>query len=112
MAYIPTDPHLYQGKQVIINSDRLLFNAKTDSILGTAKVSVGFSTEGTFNIAADDHTIIDSPKIYNGHPELFPSIIVLDIYVVSLVIRYNDPKTIFFPFIPSNIFILKRKSFI
>tara|TARA_R110002020_G_scaffold205522_2_gene410158 strand:+ start:64 stop:177 length:114 start_codon:yes stop_codon:yes gene_type:complete len=33
MAYKPTAPNLFQGNQVIINSDRLLFNAKDDSIL-------------------------------------------------------------------------------
>ncbi len=63
----PDEQDAYEGNQVIINSDRIVFNAKTDSILGTAKVSVGFSTEGTFNIDADDHTIIDSPKIYLGN---------------------------------------------
>ena len=63
----PDEQDAFEGNQVIINSDRIVFNAKTDSILGTAKVSVGFSTEGTFNIDADDHTIIDSPKIYLGN---------------------------------------------
>ena len=29
----PTEPHLYQGKQVIINGNRLLFNAKDISII-------------------------------------------------------------------------------
>ena len=31
--YKPVNPGSYLGNQVIINSDRLLFNAKTDSIL-------------------------------------------------------------------------------
>ena len=63
----PDEQDIFEGNQVIINSDRIVFNTKTDSILGTAKVSVGFSTEGTFNIDADVHTIIDSPKIYLGN---------------------------------------------
>jgi|TARA_B110000444_G_scaffold250594_1_gene277265 hypothetical protein len=63
----PDEQDAYEGNQIILNSDRIVFNAKTDSILGTAKVSVGFSTEGTFNVDADDHTIIDSPKIYLGN---------------------------------------------
>ena len=33
MSYKPINTNDYLGKQVIINSDRLLFNAKTDSIL-------------------------------------------------------------------------------
>ena len=28
MNYIPDAPNIYQGKQVIIDSDRLIFNAK------------------------------------------------------------------------------------
>tara|TARA_R110000796_G_scaffold70809_1_gene160735 strand:- start:349 stop:1533 length:1185 start_codon:yes stop_codon:yes gene_type:complete len=63
----PDEQDSYEGNQIILNSDRIVFNAKTDSILGTAKTSVGFSSEGTFNIDADDHTIIDSPKIYLGN---------------------------------------------
>jgi len=63
----PDEQDVFVGNQVIVNSDRLTFNAKKDSILGTAKVSIGFSTEGTFNIDADNHTIIDSPKIYIGN---------------------------------------------
>ena len=33
MSYIPEQPNVYQGKQVIINSNRLLFNAKDHSII-------------------------------------------------------------------------------
>ena len=29
----PTEPFSYQGKQVIVNGDRLLFNTKNDDIL-------------------------------------------------------------------------------
>ena len=33
LNYKPSQPHKYQGKQVIITSDRVLFNAQNDSIL-------------------------------------------------------------------------------
>ena len=33
MKFIPESPKTFQGNQVIINSDRLIFNAKADSIL-------------------------------------------------------------------------------
>ena len=42
MTYIPQSPNTYQGNQVIINSDRLLFNAKTDSILLFSDQAIGF----------------------------------------------------------------------
>ena len=49
MTYIPEAPGTYQGNQVIINSDRLLFNAKTDSILLFSDKAIGFSTNGSFH---------------------------------------------------------------
>ncbi len=71
MTYIPQPPDTYQGNQVLLNSDRLLFNAKTDSILLFSKEVIGFSTEGSFHFdtSSDDSKskfIINSPNIYLG----------------------------------------------
>ena len=70
MSYVPEQPHIYQGKQVIINSDRLLFNAKTDSILLFSDKAIGFSTNGSFNFDTSDKKdskfIVNSPNIYFG----------------------------------------------
>ena len=49
MSYIPQSPNTYQGNQVIINSDRLIFNAKEDSILLFSDKAIGFSTNGSFH---------------------------------------------------------------
>ena len=46
---IPESPKTYQGNQVIINSDRLVFNAKKDSILLYSDKSIGFSANGNFS---------------------------------------------------------------
>jgi len=69
--YKPKDPSIYQGNQVIINSDRLLFNAKTDSILLFSNEAIGFSTNGSFHFdtSSDKNKskfIINSPNIYLG----------------------------------------------
>ena len=68
--YIPKSPLLYDGNQVIINSDRLLFNAKTDSILLFSNEVIGFSTNGSFHFDTSDNNeskfIINSPNIYLG----------------------------------------------
>ena len=45
----PTAPKQYQGNQVIINSDRLLFNAKNDCVLVFAKQAMSFSTNGSIH---------------------------------------------------------------
>ena len=70
MAYTPEAPGTYQGNQVIINSDRLLFNAKTDSILLFSDKAIGFSTNGSFHFdtSPNDESkfVINSPKIYLG----------------------------------------------
>jgi len=66
MAYKPDSPNKYEGKQVIITSDRLLFNARNDAILIIGDQTVGVSTNGTFNIDSGAETIINSPEIYLG----------------------------------------------
>ena len=70
MSYIPTKPGVYQGKQVLINSDRLIFNAKNDSILLYSDKVIGFSTNGsihfdTSNISRNKF-IVNAPNIYLG----------------------------------------------
>ncbi len=62
--YKPEFP--YRGKQIIIDSDRVLLNAKDDSVFIVGDKSVGISSGGTFNIDSDDKTIINSPQIDLG----------------------------------------------
>ena len=69
MNYIPEHPNIYQGNQVIINSDRLVFNAKEDSILLFSDKAIGFSTNGSFHFdTSPDETnskfVINSPNIF------------------------------------------------
>ena len=79
MAYIPQEGNIYQGKQVIINSDRLLFNAKTDSILLYSNKAIGFSTKGSIHFDTSDQKednpdsksiaskfVVNCPNIYLG----------------------------------------------
>jgi len=70
MSYIPEAPQNYIGKQVIINSDRLIFNAKDDSILLFSDKAIGFSTNGDFHFDTFNNGtnkfIVNAPKIYLG----------------------------------------------
>lgn len=70
MAYKPDYPNIYQGKQAIINSDRILFNAKEDSILLFSKESISLSAGGSIHFdTSEDETskfVINSPLIYLG----------------------------------------------
>ena len=66
----PSPPEVYQGNQVIINSDRLLFNAKTDSILLFSKQAISLSTDGSIHFDTsegdDNNFIVNCPNIYLG----------------------------------------------
>ena len=69
MSYVPEQPHIYQGKQVIITSDRLIFNAKEDSIFSSDS-TIAFSTNKDFHIntssGPNGKFIVNSPKIHLG----------------------------------------------
>jgi len=68
MSYKPELPGVYQGKQVLINSDRLVFNAKDDSILLYSNEGMGFSTNGSFHF---DTSLIDGNKFVVNAPEIY-----------------------------------------
>ena len=63
-------PNTYEGKQVIINSDRLIFNARNDAILLYSNEQIGFSTNGNFHFNTsnlpENKFIINAPNIYLG----------------------------------------------
>lgn len=61
----PLGSDQYVGNQVIINGGRLFFNAKEDSILLSAKESVGLNAR-TINLDAKDYMCLDANKIYLG----------------------------------------------
>jgi hypothetical protein len=72
--YVPQQPNMYQGRQIILNSDRVLFNAKRDSVLLYADKSIGLNTAGTINFDTGqtkegvNHNkfIVNSPNIHLG----------------------------------------------
>ena len=74
MTYKPTPPNLFEKNQAVITSDRILFNAKTDSILLFSKEAIGFSANGSIHFDTSDKkdgkepskVIINSPNIYLG----------------------------------------------
>lgn len=62
-------PETYQGKQVIITSDRLVFNAREDSVFSSDS-TIAFSTNKDFHINTSDGSkgmfVLNSPKIHLG----------------------------------------------
>ena len=66
--YIPEQPNQYQGRQIVLNSDRILFNAKEDSVLIYADKSIGLNTIGTINFDTSEtgKFIVNAPLIQLG----------------------------------------------
>ena len=72
----PTIPELYSGKQILLNSGRLIFNAKNDHIILSADKSVHLVSNNSINIDTVDQVAINtgtlgkitlvSPKIHLG----------------------------------------------
>jgi len=73
----PTIPELYSGKQILLNSGRLVFNAKNDHIILSADKSVHLVSNNSINIDTTDKIsmttnvsfgviTLTSPKVYLG----------------------------------------------
>ncbi len=64
----PTEiaPAEFSGKQIILNSGRLIFNSKEDGILGFSNGPIDFSTLNTFGVSAKQGLNLYSPTISIG----------------------------------------------
>jgi hypothetical protein len=62
----PTLAQSYVGNQIILNSERLVFNAKNDHILLSSNKSIHLSAETTLNFDAKDYITLSTPKVYLG----------------------------------------------
>ena len=56
----------FKNAQIIITSDRLIFDAKQDSILMSSNTHIGLSAKEGVGIDADRHFTVDSPEINLG----------------------------------------------
>jgi hypothetical protein len=70
----PTEPNIFAGEQIILNSGRLLFNAKTDSILLTSADSIKINSLNSVVIESPI-TVVQSKKIYLGDKASEPVIL-------------------------------------
>ena len=68
MAFSPESPELYNKDQIILNSGRLLLNAKEDAILLFAKEAISFSSTDSVHINCDTKPgfIVNAPEIHLG----------------------------------------------
>ena len=55
----------YVGKQILIDSDRLVFNGRNDSIFSARNLFV-FKTDGEFHINSKNDALLNASKVYIG----------------------------------------------
>ena len=79
----PTKPEQFAGEQIILNSGRLLFNTKSDSILMSSKNSINLNAINDVNIDAPK-TVIQSKTVKLGDRDAFESVILGDKFFTDL----------------------------
>ena len=79
----PESPNTFTGEQIILNSGRLLFNSKTDSILLSSQDSINLNAVNSVNIDAPI-SVLNSGEIYLGDKNAFESVILGDKFLSDL----------------------------
>jgi len=80
----PTSIDKFSGKQIILNSGRLVFNANNDNILLSSFKSINLNSQESVNIDAPK-TIIQSDKIFLGKEDLATEPLMLGNATISLL---------------------------
>ncbi len=62
----PTNPDEYAGRQVILNSGRLVFNTTQDHLLLSSQKSIGFTAVESINFDTTGPTVLQSGEVYLG----------------------------------------------
>lgn len=62
----PTTPNEYAGKQVILNSGRLVFNTTQDHLLLSSQKSIGFTAVESINFDTTNDIILQAGDVYLG----------------------------------------------
>jgi hypothetical protein len=90
----PITPAQYSNPQIIFNSDRIILNAKSDSILISGQNSVGLSSNGSINVESTDSINISSKLINLGDKNASQSVLKGDDTVEYLKILINELQNI------------------
>jgi len=62
----PTNPSEYAGKQIILNSGRLVFNTTQDHLLLSSQKSISFTAVESINFDTTGPTVLQSGEVYLG----------------------------------------------
>ena len=86
----PTTPAQYANPQIIFNSDRIIINAKNDSILISGQNSVGLSSNGSINLESTSEINIASKLTRLGSKNANQSVLRGDETVAYLKILITE----------------------
>ena len=89
----PTTPAQFTSPQIILNSDRIVLNAKTDSVLISGQNSVGMSSNNSVNIEAKQ-IYLDGNDIRLGNKNASQSALKGDITVEYLKMLITELKNL------------------
>jgi hypothetical protein len=62
----PKDPREYTENQIVLNSGRLIFNAKNDAIILGARKTIHLTANESINVDTSNYIALTSPKVYLG----------------------------------------------
>ena len=96
ISYItkPILPAQFANPQIILNSDRVVINAKTDSVLISGQNSIGISSNGSVNIESTSEINIASKLTRLGNKNANQSVLRGDETVEYLKILINELQNI------------------
>jgi len=86
----PTSPASYANPQVILNSDRIILNAKNDSVLISGQNSVGISSNGSVNLESTSEMNLSSKLVRLGGIKADQSVLKGDTTVEYLKILITE----------------------
>jgi hypothetical protein len=72
----PTNPDEYAGKQVILNSGRLVFNTTQDHLLLSSQKSIGFTAIESINFDTTGPVTLQAGEIYLGSKSATESVLL------------------------------------
>jgi hypothetical protein len=98
-------PQEYSGRQIILTSDRIIWNSKVNDLIGFSKKAINFMSgeefsvdcSGRFLTNSDRETVMTSPKIFLGGDTATEPVVLGDTLVqlltelTNILIAHNHP---------------------
>jgi len=90
----PTIPNQYAGKQIILNSGRLVFNTTEDHLMFSSKKSINLNAVQSVNIDVTGPFVVQAGEIFLGSKDANESVLLGDSTVELLKNIFTDIGTL------------------